>query len=44
MVVTFTCKSCGNQFTHESRDMTLKLTEISCPVCLWSPQESVKKG
>lgn len=44
MVVTFTCKSCGNQFKHETPDMTLRLPEISCPVCLWSPQESVKKA
>ncbi|HEY9856358.1 MAG TPA: hypothetical protein V6D05_11505 [Stenomitos sp.] len=43
MVVTFTCRSCGNSFSHESRDFSLKLAEIQCPVCLWSPQERLKK-
>lgn len=42
MVVTFTCRSCGTEFKHESPDFSLKLKEISCPVCFWSPQESVK--
>lgn len=44
MVVTFTCRSCGAPFTHEAQDLTLKLPEIKCPVCFWSPQESVKKS
>lgn len=43
LVVTFSCRSCGNQFKHESPTFSLNLPEIRCPVCLWSPQEAVKR-
>lgn len=43
IVVTFTCRSCGNEFQHKSRDLTLQLPEIQCPVCLWSPIETVER-
>lgn len=39
ILVTFTCRSCGHQFQHQSPDFTLKLKDIQCPECFWSPSE-----